>query len=176
MGCTNSNLKMTETIEDDGHLKMTETIEDYGSCLCSSVKFKVSGNLLMNGLCHCRACSRAIGMSPVHLIVISPPEAVKITEGNELLSTVNDGRIRHTFCSKCGVMVYQYLEGGDFRSILPTNFHIEDGVDCKLPEKYMPKTHFNYENRHYDWCDSLPKFKCLPPEGKIDNQGNDITS
>jgi hypothetical protein len=156
---------------------MSETIEDEGTCLCKSVKFKVSGKVMMSGLCHCKACSRAIGMSPVHLLLISGAESVQVTEGNELLTTTNGyGKMRHTFCSKCGCMVYQYPEGADFRAVLPTNFHIEDGVSCKLPDKYLPKSHVNYENRQYDWHDTLPKFKCFPPEGRVDNQGNEIPS
>ena len=154
---------------------MAETIEDSGACQCRSVKFKVSGNIMMNGLCHCKACSHNRAMSPVHLLVVTPPEAVTITEGAEFITTANGyGKLRHVFCSKCGCLVYQYPEGANFRALLPTNFHIEDGVVCKLPEKYMPKMHVNYENRHYDWCDSLPKFKVFPPGGKVDNQGNDI--
>ena len=68
-------------------------------------------------------------------------------------------------------MVYQHPEGADFRAVLPTNFHIEDGVNCKLPKQYLPQIHVNYENRQYDAYDQLPKFKCFPPAGMMNNQG-----
>ena len=84
------------------------------------------------------------------------------------------GKMRHCKCTKCGCSVYQYPEGGNFRALFPTNFHIEDGVNCRLPDEYLPKMHVNYENRHYDWYDDLPKFKCFPPQGKVDNQGNKV--
>ena len=156
---------------------MSETIEDIGACHCRGVKYKVSGKVIMNALCHCKACGHNRGMNPVHLIGVTPPEGVEITEGKELLTTAKGyGTLRHTFCSKCSCMIYQCPEGANFRAILPTNFHIEDGVVCKLPEKYLPKFHVNYENRHYDWGDTLPKFKCFPPNGKVDNQGNHIPS
>ena len=154
---------------------MSETIEDNGACQCRSIKYKVKGNMVMSALCHCKACSHNRGMSPVHLIAISPPEALQITEGAELLTKAKGyGTVRHAFCSKCGTMVYQHPEGADFRAILPTNFHIEDGVNCKLPEKYLPTMHANYENRQYDSCDQLPKFRCFPPNGMMDNQGNEL--
>lgn len=66
-------------------IKMSETIEENGACRCRSVKFKVVGKILMNALCHCKACSQNRGMSPVHLIAVTPPEAVQITEGKEFL-------------------------------------------------------------------------------------------
>ena len=156
-------------------IKMSETIEENGACRCRSVKFKVDGKILMNALCHCKACSKNRGMSPVHLIAVTPPEAVQITEGKEFLRKFKgEGRMRHKFCSKCGVLVYQCPKKAPFRAILPTNFHIEDGVSCKLPEKYMPRAHINYENRQYDWKDPLPKFKEFPPHGRLDNNGYDI--
>ena len=156
---------------------MSGTIEDNGACHCRIVKYKVSGNIMFNGLCHCKACCHNRGMSPVHLLGITPPEGLKFTEGAELLTTTKGyGKMIHTFCSKCGTMVWQCPEGANFRAILPTNFHIEDGVNCKLPEKYLPTAHLNYENRQYDSCDKLPKFKCFPPNGMVDNQGNDISS
>ena len=152
---------------------MADIIEDNGACQCRSIKYRVKGKMVMSALCHCKACSHNRGMSPVHLIGVSPPEALQIIEGAELLTkTKGYGSIIHAFCSKCGVMVYQHPDGADFRAILPTNFHIEDGVNCKLPKKYLPQIHVNYENRQYDACDQLPKFKCFPPKGLMDNEGH----
>ena len=158
--------------------KMSETIEDNGACHCRSVKYKINGTMIMSALCHCKACCHNRGMSPVHLIGVSPPEAIEITEGKEMLTKAKGyGKMIHAFCSKCGTMIYQCPgEDAPFRAVLPTNFHIEDGVNCKLPEKYLPKIHVNYENRQYDSCDKLPKFKCFPPNGMLDNQGNEMAS
>ena len=154
---------------------MSETITESGSCQCRSVKFKVEGTIMMSTYCHCKACAHNRAMSPVHLIGITPPEAIEVTEGKQFLQTTKGyGRMVHIFCSKCGCMIYQYPKGAPFRAISPTNFHIEDGVRCTLPKKYLPQSHINYENRQYDWHDHLPKFKAFPPEGLVDNQGNDV--
>ena len=150
------------------------TIEDSGACQCGSIKFKVTGSIMLNTLCHCKACSHSRGMSPVHLITV-PPNAIVITEGKEFLKKAKSyGSVRHKFCEKCGSMIYQYPKHAPFRAILPTNFHIEDGTDCKLPKKYQPQSHVNYENRHYDYHDKLPKFKDFPPHGRLTNEGYDI--
>ena len=154
---------------------MSEEIEEIGACHCRSVKFKITGTILMNVYCHCKACSHNRAMSPVHLIGISPVEGIEIIEGMKFLTTTKGyGKMRHTFCAKCGCMMYQHPDGAPFRAILPTNFHFENGASCRLPDKYMPKSHINYENRQYDWNDELPKFKGFPPEGMVDNQGNGI--
>ena len=151
---------------------MAEIIEDTGACRCRSVKFKAKGNVMFNALCHCKACSHNRGMSPVHLIGVGGADSVEILEGAELVTTAKGpGSIVREFCSKCGVSLWQGPEGAPFRAIFPTNFHIEDGVVCKLTEKYLPKAHINYENRHYDWCDKLPKFKCFPDSPMMDNEG-----
>merc|ERR1712141_533219 len=122
-------------------------------------------------------------MSPIHVIAVTPPESVQITEGTSFLQTAKGyGKMRHIFCAKCGSMIYQCPEGAQFRALMPTNFHIEDGVSCKLPQKYLPKAHINYENRQYDWFDELPKYKTfmpggkMPSKGRCDNQGNDIST
>ena len=161
---------------------MSEPIKDSGACHCRSIKYNVSGNIVLNTYCHCKACAHNRAMSPVHLICVTPfkygvqAEAIEIIEGEKFLQTTKGyGKMVHTFCAKCGCMIYEYKEGANFRAIPPTNFHIEDGACCKLPEKYMPKSHINYENRQYDWHDQLPKFKAFPPEGLVDNQGHDLT-
>ena len=158
-------------------MDIDETIEETGSCQCGAIKFKVSGNVMFNALCHCKACSHNRGMSPVHLIGVTPPSSLQLTEGHEHLKLAKGyGKMRHKFCSKCGCIVYQYPKHANFRAILPTNFHLEaeDGIDCRLPEEYTPKAQVNYENRHQDYHDDLPKFKEFPPHKRLDNSGYDI--
>ena len=164
---------------------MNQEIYEFGTCQCGIVKFHVSGNILVNALCHCKTCCYNRGMTPIHIIVVMPYK-IDITQGKELTTKyeVEDTKVTHVFCSLCGVMVYQTPKSKGYISILPTNFHIEkegngDGV-CILPDKYMPNMHMNYRRRHYDSSDQLPKFVTWPPndfypdEGMCDNQGNPI--
>ena len=156
---------------------MSETIEQSGACHCRNVKFQVKGNVVLNMLCHCKNCSHNRGSSPVHLMGVAPADGLAITEGNEKLSKAKAyGTMVYAFCSMCGCLIYAHPEGENFRAVLPTNFHIENGVSCKLPEEYLPKVHVNYENRQYDWKDNLPKYKTFPPDGVVDNEGNEVKS
>ena len=150
-------------------------IDQKGSCYCGSVQFRAKGNILYNCFCHCKACSYNRGMSPVHLIGISPPEGIEITKGEELLTLYRGkGRMYYCFCEKCGCGVYQGPEGLPYRTVFPTNFHIEDGVNCALPDKHLPEFHVNYENRQMDWHDPLPKYKTFP-SGVAEGPGYGIT-
>ena len=160
-------------------------IDRSGECQCKSVKFDVKGQVMLNALCHCGTCCYNRSMSPVHVMVVKFFESLTITEGEENLSKYETETAEHGFCSICGVMVYQTLkektEGKDYVTIMPTNFHIEN-KDCKdgrrkLPEDYLPQLHINYQERHYDWSDDLPKCITWPPGtaypfgGMCDNNG-----
>ena len=142
------------------------SIDRKGSCHCGSVQFRVRGNILTNLLCHCKTCSQNRGMSPVHIINVTPAEGVEITKGEDLLTLYRgNNRVHFCFCEKCGCCVYKthsFQAIPSFKGIFPTNFHIEDGINCTLPEEYLPKFHLNYENRLTDWYDPLPKYKTFP--------------
>ena len=134
---------------------------------------------MFNVFCHCKACTRACGMSPVHLIGL-PGDTFQITQGEESVQVVDGlGNMTHAKCTSCGVGIYQCPKGASFRAVFPTNFHIEEQdsrSSCLLPPELLPTSHFNYENRQYDWSDSLPKFKAFPPEGRLENNGEPSSS
>ena len=104
-------------------------------------------------------------MSPVHIMGIQPPEGVQVTKGAHMINVYEpeNGTLMHCTCKKCGGGIYYCPKGAPFRLVYPTNFHIADGKNCKLPDDYLPTAHLNYENRLMDWHDPLPKFKTFPP-------------
>ena len=115
-------------------------------------------------------------MSPVHLIAVEPAEVFEITTGNDLVTlSEGSGSKLFSFSSKCGCQIYQCPgEEANFRAIMQTSFHIEDGVSGKLTEEYLPKARINNENGQRDWNDELPKFKYFSEEGLVNNEGNDV--
>lgn len=151
--------------EDDIPAKFGQT----GQCYCGACKFHVEGVELFNMLCHCRACGRARGMTPVHLIGVSGE--FTFLEGEENAKTIKGlGTVMHTNCKNCGGGLYQRPEGARFYAVFPTSFQIESTTEvesptsvpsCLLPPHLLPKCHANYENRLHNYYDSLPKFKAF---------------
>mmetsp|Transcript_8165 Transcript_8165/g.26956 ORF Transcript_8165/g.26956 Transcript_8165/m.26956 type:complete len:157 (-) Transcript_8165:147-617(-) len=149
-----------------------------GQCQCGKVTFHAKGAPIMNVYCHCRACSRAMGMSPVHLVCFSK-DAIEITAGEDNLQMVQGhGKMEHYHCNQCLTQVYQTPAGAPFNALFPTTFRIETpdpslpcGVSCKLPTELLPTVHINYENRLTDWADDLPKLTGFPGSPPLKNNG-----
>ncbi|KAG1663374.1 hypothetical protein FOA52_007111 [Chlamydomonas sp. UWO 241] len=121
----------------------------------------------MNALCHCKNCSRARGVSPVHILGVSPVDALKIVEGEEHIVTSGKA-VTRCFCSKCGTLIHQGPVTAPFRALMPATFQI----DGKLPVEMLPTAHVNYESRHWDVNDALPKYKEFPGGPMMDSAGN----
>ncbi|KAL7545451.1 hypothetical protein ACHAWF_008801 [Thalassiosira exigua] len=150
-----------------------------GSCNCGVVCFSVDGEKPMhNVLCHCRACSRAMGASPVHVYAVAVDQ-FRVTKGVASLKVGEGvGNMRHAFCGECGCHIHQHVDGMSFRAVFPVNFHIEKddpsnpcGKSCMLPDELMPKAHVNYENRLMDAGDDLPKFTMFGNSQRLNNDG-----
>ena len=155
--------------------EVVDKLHQRGQCLCGCVKFEVDGKIIFNELCHCRACGRARGMTPVHLIGVKGD--FKILQGQAKVKTVHGiGTMRHTICSDCGGGLYQRPEGKDFYATFPTSFRIESPVAEGVPSSFLPANlqphyHANYENRLYNFHDELPKYKAFPDSPRMTNEG-----
>ena len=57
-----------------------------GSCFCGAVELEVTGAPAAMGYCHCRSC-RSWSGGPVNAFSLWPPEAVRITAGQEHVAT-----------------------------------------------------------------------------------------
>lgn len=169
----------------------TELAPLTGHCSCGGVEFVAKGPIRFNVLCHCRSCSRARGVSPVHLLAVSEDgESFTLTRGAELLKTYvmlktpgNTRNMTFTFCTGCGTHIYQRPEGAPFFAMFPLNFRIanvdnpsfKEGENseknCLLPKELWPRLHLNYENRLKDWDDSLPKYQTFRNGPECENDG-----
>jgi transcription factor C subunit 7 len=171
-------------------------LDETGRCYCGKVTFHAKGTPVFNVLCHCRPCSRARGVGPMHLLgfreedfeFLSGADLVKVVESPPELVTKSYESPRpmtHAFCTDCGCFVYQRPKGASFRALAPTTFHLETpsppgdegyscGVSCQLPARLHPTCHVNYENRQMDCHDALPKWRtfahrkvALSSDGKV---------
>uniref|UniRef100_A0A7S1EFA7 CENP-V/GFA domain-containing protein n=1 Tax=Hemiselmis andersenii TaxID=464988 RepID=A0A7S1EFA7_HEMAN len=160
------------------HLSCMATIDEKGYCSCGAIEFSCKGDVKFNALCHCKLCSRFAGVSPIHIVGVSPKAtAFEITKGADKLKTfiTPNGKFSIDSCSECSARLAQGPTGADFRAIFPVVFHIEQGErGCLLREDLKPKVHMNYENRLYDHADDLTKFKEFGSSPKMDNSGKII--
>jgi hypothetical protein len=90
-----------------------------GGCLCGAVRFELTVDPRMMGLCHCRDCQHLSGGEPV-AVVIGPRDSFRVTQGalKPYRRTSASGQIadRH-FCSDCGAHIASRLDAGPFMAV-----------------------------------------------------------
>ena len=73
-----------------------------GACFCGAVEMEVTGQPNAMGYCHCRSC-RSWSAGPVNAFTLWPPEAVKVTKGEQYIVTYHKTDLSHRqFCRLCG--------------------------------------------------------------------------
>lgn len=76
------------------------TLHAVGGCLCGTVRYRVSGEFVDAGYCHCRLCQRANG-APVVAWFTVRAAAFDWTAGRAS-SYASSTRYRRDFCAQCG--------------------------------------------------------------------------
>lgn len=141
----------------------TEVIDVNGSCNCGKIEFRAQGPILWKGMCHCRACCRARGMTPVQLLAVPVPN-FKVTKGDVKVTGSPLGAMTHAFCRDCGTHIFQCPAGATFRALYPTVFH-----ELKPhPFLFHPEKSINYENRVYDLPLSPPSTEAIAAAEPLD--------
>jgi hypothetical protein len=87
-----------------------------GQCLCGNVKYKLTGDLMMTGICHCKNCQRQAGSAFSTLAGVAVSDLV-FTEGKPKLykdsATESGGTVERYFCGDCGSPIYSKVPGND---------------------------------------------------------------
>ena len=178
MGCSDSKVIANQKNEvKAAEPAAPKTIDYIGGCFCGAVEYEAKGEVRFNFLCHCRHCSTGVGMCPVHLCAVVGGD-VKFLKGADKVKTfAGNGSLRQTKCTECGCALYQGPEGAPFKAYYPRQLKgYVKGKDNKYPADLAPTAHINYENRVFDWADSLPKYSAFPSSTPLDNAGNPIES
>lgn len=86
-------------------LRSAEPVTFAGSCHCGAVKFTAT---LTGGLASARRCSCSMCRMRGAVAVTSTPDAFRITQGEDKLSTYrfNTRTAEHHFCSVCGIYTH----------------------------------------------------------------------
>lgn len=106
----------------EGRIDLAKGEKTTGKCFCGKCEWELTGDAMMNVLCHCQWCSSGLGMCPVHLHAVKNDQW-KITKGQEYIK-IWKGKGVMTFakCTSCGSGIYQGPENGPFRAFYPRMF------------------------------------------------------
>ena len=133
-----------------------------GGCACGAVRFKISGDLMGAGVCHCRSCQYAAGGPPTY-VVLAPKAGFSVTRGEAKVyrSKADSGaEVGRAFCAECGTPLYTLA--GPMIPFLPVKVGALDD-----PSTYQPGVHLYMEDAQ-PWHlthQGLPQFQKMPPMG-----------
>src|SRR5262249_53361003 len=126
-----------------------------GQCFCGAVKIVVTGEAAAAGYCHCKNC-RSWSAGPVNAFTLWPPEAVKVTQGEEHVGeyhkTEQSYRQWGTVC------------GGELPAKPPTRGPVDVYAATIPTYPFEPGIHVNYASTVLPMKDGLPKLKDFPTE------------
>lgn len=129
--------------------------EQKGSCFCGAVEVTVSGDPAAMGYCHCDSC-RHWSAGPVNAFTLWPPEAVKVTKGDDKLGTYNKTpQSNRRWCTVCG---------GHVLTEHPS-MGLTDVYAAVIPDfPFKPGVHVHYQETVLRIHDGLTKLKDVPAE------------
>ena len=78
-------------------------MEIEGGCYCGAVRYKVQGDPLFKGQCHCRECQYISGGAP-NMVMGMPEAGFSYTKGSPkaFLRSDLESPVTREFCSECG--------------------------------------------------------------------------
>ena len=80
-----------------------------GGCLCSAIRFRISGEPVFSSICHCATCRRASAAPTVAWLTFDRGQ-VEILSGNPRTYRTSQGVARQ-FCGACGSQLsYETVE------------------------------------------------------------------
>jgi hypothetical protein len=83
-----------------------------GGCLCGAVRYRIDGEPLSAGYCHCRMCQRAAG-APVVAWVAFRRGDFHVVKGTLDTFQASPRAVRH-FCAQCGsALTFEYAGNTD---------------------------------------------------------------
>jgi len=133
-----------------------------GACRCGKTTFKCADVQVFSGLCHCLNCRQNNG-SPVLQVIGVPATSWSVTQNaDKLVKHSSSERLQVLSCGLCGGPIANCPVGVPFIGTFPTLYDQYRVKQPVLADRHKPAMHVNYENRLFDWHDSLPKFMDFP--------------
>lgn len=120
-----------------------------GGCLCGAVRYRVEGEPMSSGICHCETCRRAAS-APTLPFVVFPADKFAITQGQPA-EFHSSPHVTRSFCGRCGSpLTYDNADEPD----------TIDVMTCSLDDPgAFPPTHHVWVSEKVAWgavADGLP--------------------
>ncbi|MBI2970701.1 MAG: GFA family protein [Gammaproteobacteria bacterium] len=137
---------------------MAEDTVIEGGCHCGAIRYRITGELIDAGYCHCDICRQTTG-APVLAWASFPVETFEYLEGAPVVYPSSEWGQRE-FCGTCGAQLC-YREAQD-----PITIDINIGC-LDDPEMFEPEYHV-FAAEQLDWLeidDDLPRYEGTEPDG-----------
>jgi hypothetical protein len=128
-----------------------------GGCLCGEIRYRVSGEIIDAGYCHCRICQRATG-APVVAWLTVPVGSFSYLRGTPSVYR-SSAQSQREFCGGCGTqLVFRRSEGPVTLDV--TIASLDD------PSLIRPEYHIWRESRirWFETADTLPRHDDAGPD------------
>ena len=129
-----------------------------GGCHCRAVRYRIDGEVLRHGLCHCTDCRGSAGAPVVSWIVLAE-EQLEVT--GDMITYASSEHGRRDFCPRCGTSLF-YRNAAAMPGLVDVASATLDAPDLAAP----PIEQINVVDR-IGWMKSahqLPEFEHFPPD------------
>lgn len=128
----------------------TRTIE--GGCLCGAVRYRIDGEPVLSGTCHCRTCRMASAAPFVGWLHLDAT-IFSFTSGRPV-EYQSSPAVTRTFCGRCGTPL-TYWKTAYGKAIDVTVCSLDD------PEAFPPMGHSwtSHQLRWVELADGLPRLE-----------------
>lgn len=131
-----------------------------GSCLCGTVKFKLSGELPLIYQCHCSLCRKVSGSSSNSAIVVQSSNFHWSSGKSQIKAFETQSGFKSEFCRYCGSPVPNISSDGQ-------SYWVPAGL-LSAPIQTQIAAHV-YVGSHANWdtgflLDDIPKYDQMPSD------------
>jgi hypothetical protein len=109
-----------------------DEVSEEGGCLCGAIRYRVSGEPIVSGICHCRSCRRTAG-APMLPYVTFALDRFEVVAGAPA-DFQSSPPVTRSFCARCGTpLTYRHRDYPDRIDVMT----------CSLddPEAFPPSEH-----------------------------------
>ncbi len=128
-----------------------------GGCHCGAVRYRIKGDPLRAGLCHCSDCRRSAGAPVVGWAIFAQDQ---LQPTGELATYASSEHGRRQFCPKCGTGLF-YLNDKIFAGLVDVQIATLDDPDAVRPTEQIQMA------ERIGWMEhahALPAHERFPPD------------